>query len=124
MQEHKLENINNELFEYTKKLILNMPIVSNLFRDEKISQASKVFSQIIEGLEWIDKYISIIASGDNKIIVNHKNVTEIRNDFMHTVDNLLKYYQSHKYLEVADSIDNKLTKDLETYLKILDETNK
>ncbi len=120
MEENKFDDVNNELLEYTKKLLLNMPIVSALFRDGKTTEASQVFTQIIEGIEWIDKYISILASGSNKIIVNNKSVKEVRTDFMQTISSLLSDHKNKKWDDIANTIDNKLVNDLKNYLEIFE----
>lgn len=119
VNEEQLNNINHELLDYTKKLIETLPTVAKLFRDNKTIEANAIFTQMIEGLEWVDKYISIVGGDNKKILVDFRNVKEIRNDFMLTVSNLLNMHKNKKWLDIADVLDNKLKSDIEIFLKII-----
>lgn len=117
--EEKLNNINFELVDYVQKLINNLPGVAKLFRENQTRDANLIFSQIVEGLEWVDKYISIVAEDNKNVLVDFKNVKEIRSDFMLTVSNMMNMHKDKKWEDLADVLDNKLKVDIEIFLKIL-----
>jgi len=122
-ENEKLSNINKDLLDYTNKVISNIDTVVSLFKQNNITKANLIFSQMIEGLEWIDKYINIICGDNNNIILDHKNVKEIRHDFMISLNDLLSAYKNKNYDNLADTLDKKLRKDIEYYLQILNKLN-
>jgi hypothetical protein len=115
----KLANLNKDLLAYTSKILNSIDIIADLFKNNDVKKANISFSQMVEGLEWLDKYIQIVAGEDNSILVDFKNVKELRSDFMLTVNDLLNFFKDKNYSLLANTMQNKLKKDIENFHLIL-----
>jgi len=122
-ENEKLAFINKDIIDYTSKVINNLDSLVFLFKQNEIAKANLVFNQMIEGIEWIDKYINIVCGENNNIIIDYKNIKEIRHDFLLTLNNLLSSFKNKNYNNLADTIDKKLRKDIEYYFQILCKLN-